>query len=260
MKIIIDTVLKDDNVTSITASSEDANFPVTNLRDDFTTNLWKAAAGTSATITLQVSKGSSVELMNTNATAVVVTAGSGDSYSLEAGYSLESGYSVADDEVATIPVYDPDGVEGRFWADYSVFTEPHIVTIILTAPTAPSAGIVRAGNVEEFEDPSPGSKEGSIDFSIEKETNNGADYYRKRKVINTYDNLQIIETRANAWKFKHDIFDAVGPMPLAIRMVQSSNVTDHEFVTFAKRLEPPHVEPFFTPTHSRITFSLREVI
>ncbi len=266
MKIIIDTDLASvsgaavvDNVTSCVASSEDASFLDENLRDDFTTNLWKAASGTTATITLQVSKGCAVMLMNTNATEAVVTAGSGETYTLETDYTLETGYSLAADEVAVIEVYKLPGSAGRLWAGYSEFTGPHIVTISLTAATPVSAGIVRAGNVEEFKDPAPSLGESSIDFSIEKEMNNGADYFRKRNVVRTYDALQMIETRPNAWTFKHDIFDAVGPKPLAIRLVQNANITDDEFVIFARRLDPPHLE-HLSNAHSRVTFSLRAVI
>ncbi len=266
MKIIIDTDLAKvpgativDNVTSCVADSEDANFPDENLRDDFTTNLWKAASGTTATITLQVSKGSALMLMNTNALTAVVTAGSGESYSLEAGYSLETGYSLANDEVAVIAAYSLPGSGGRLWADYSVFIVPHVVTIALTAASVVSAGIVRAGQVETFRDPGPNHGEDSKDYSIEKELNNGANYFRKRNVLRIYDGLNMLESRANAWTFKHDIFDAVGPKPLAVRITQNTNINDWEFVAFAKRTEAPRLE-HLTVAWTRINFSLEEVI
>lgn len=259
MKIIIDTDLLTDNVTSCVASSEDADFPDENLRDDFTTNLWRAASGTTATITLQVSKGSSVMLMNTNATEVIVTAGSGESYVDETGCVSEIGYLNADDEVATIAAYSLPGSGGRLWADYSVFAIPHIVTLTLAASSAPYAGIVRAGVVREFKDPAPSHAEGSVDYSIEKQMNNGADYFRKRNLVRTFDSLEMIETRGNAWIFKHDIFDAVGPQPLAIRLIQNSAIADWEFVVFAKRIDPPNLE-HLTAAWSKISFNLREVV
>ena len=263
MKVIIDTdstTAPYDNVTTCVASSEDASFPDENLRDDFTTNVWRAAAGVlTATITLQVSKGSAVMLMNTNATSVVVEAGSGESYANESGWVYESGYVNADDEVATISVYSLPGEGGRLWADYSLFLVPHLVTITLVAAAAVYAGIVRAGNVEEFQDPSLNNSESSIDYSIEKELNNGANYFRKRNVIRQYDNISIAETRANCWKLKHDIFDAVGPQPLAIRIIQNALFTDWEFVAFAKRANSPQID-HINNTHSRVTFSLQEVI
>jgi hypothetical protein len=222
--------------------------------------LWKAAAGTTATITLQVSKGSAVMLLNTNATAVSVEVGSGESYALESGYSLESGYVLLEDEVAAIVASSTlTGSNGRFWADYSEFSEAHIVKIYLTAASAVYAGIVRAGNVEEFKDPAPSHEETSIDYSIEKELNNGANYYRKRNVVRTFDNLSMIESRTNAWKFKHQIFDAIGPQPLAIRLFQSANIDDWEFALFAKRSDPPELT-HLTNDWTQIDFSLQEVI
>ena len=263
MKVIIDTdstTAPYDNVTSISVDSEDANFPKENMRDDFTTNLWRAAAGVlTAKITLQVSKGSGVMLMNTNATSVVVEAGSGESCANESGWVYETGYANADDEVATISVYSLPGKGGRLWADYSVFTVPHIVTITLTAAAAVYAGIVRAGVVEEFRDPTWDLGEGSIDYSIERELNNGANYFRKRNVIRQYDNISIIETRANCWKLKHDIFDAVGPQPLAIRIIQNALFTDWEFVVFAKRASLPQIN-HINNAYSRVNFGLQEVI
>ena len=247
------------NVTSTTADSSDANFPVANLRDNFTTSLWRAASGTTATITLQVSKGSAVELMNTNATSATVTVGSGETYTDETDFSAETGYSYADDAVSMETVYSLPGTAGRLWADYVEFTGAHVVKIALTAASAPSAGIVRAGKVEEFRNPAYDNTEGSIDYSIEKELNNGADYFRKRNVVRTLDNLSMQETRANAWKFKHNIFDAVGPQPLAIRLIDNENITDDEFVLFAKRTSPPQLQ-HITNTHTRISFGLREVI
>ena len=259
MKIIIDIDTLTDNVTSISASSSDANFPVTNLRDNFTTNLWKAASGASATITLLVSKGSAIEIINTNATDITITAGSGETYEDEAGWSLEDGYSYAEDEVAVIAAGSLPGERGRLWGEYSEFSGPHVVTATLTADGIPSAGIIRAGVVERFRNPAPSHEESSIDYSIEKELNNGADYFRKRNVVRTFDNLTMLETRANAWKLKHRIFDAVGPQPLAIRLVDGDIISDDEFVIFAKRIEPPRIE-HVTNTKSRISFSLKEVI
>jgi hypothetical protein len=262
VKIIIDTTSTTepyDNVTSITASSANANFPDDNMRDAFTNNIWQAASGTTATITLGVSKGSAVEILNTNATSVTITAGLGESYEDETDWSLDGEYSYATDEVAVSALEDLPGTGGRIWADYSEFLTPHVVTISITAASVPSAGIVRAGNVEEFRDPGPEHEEASVDFSVEKELNNGADYYRKRNVVRKFTGLSMVETRANAWAFKHDIFDHVGPCPLAIKLFSDASITDDEFIIFAKRVDPPKLR-HLTSTLTRISFSLREVI
>lgn len=256
MKIIIDTATGGDNITAITASTEDASFPKENLQDDFTTNLWKATA-TTATLTVEVSKGSAVELLNTNATSATVTAGSGESFEDEAGFSPEAGYTYADDQVWVESVYSLPGSAGRLWAEYAPFSGPHVVNISLTAAANVSAGILRAGNVEEFRDPSYGMVEGSRDYSIERELNNGADYYRKRNVVRIFDGLTTVETKENAFKFKHNIFDAIGPKPLAMRL--SNTLDDQEFVLFAKRTTPPLIEPI-SGSLWRINYGLKEVV
>lgn len=259
MKIIIDTTLGTDNVTSIAATSADTAFPVTNLQDNFTTNLWKAANGvTTATITLTVSKGSAVELFNTNATSATVTAGTGGAYEFEVGYSAETGYSLEDSATGVVTTYNLPGTKGRLWADYPIFATPHLVKITLTAASTVYGGIVRAGNVEAFADPSFGLLEGSNDYSIEAELNNGADYFRVRNIVRTFSELSLFETKANAFKFKHDIFDLIGPTPLAIRL--SCKATDQEFVLFSKRIKDSiQIKPI-SKTHWSINFALKEVI
>jgi hypothetical protein len=259
MKIIIDTALGTDNVTSVTASSEDAAFPVTNVQNDFTTDLWKAASGiVSAILTIAASKGSAVELLNTNATSATVTVGSGGYYTLEAAFSLEAGFSLETDATATTTVYSLPGTAGRLWAEYSAYTTPHIIQIVLTAAATVYAGIVRAGNVEQFHDPAAKFSEAAKDYSIERELNNGADYFRKRNIVRTFSGMKIMETQANALKFKMSVWDKVGPKPLAIRLAHA-NVSDDEFILFAKRVSSPRLD-YLTPTLTQITFDLKEVV
>ena len=259
MKILIDPDLLTDNVTAYTASSSDASFPAANLRDNYPGNVWKAASGPSATIRLVVSKGSAVAMFNTNAIAVTIYYGAGEFYDDETGYAPETGYTYLSDTDATIDASDLSGANGKLWAEYTEQTVPHIVTIVLTAGAAPSIGVLRAGNVEEFENPGrDGMGEGSVDYSIEATMPNGANYFRKRDVVRTHSGLSMIETRANAFIFKHDIFDAVGPMPLAIRLAADS-ITDDELIVFAKRTNPVTIE-HITNTLTRINFELQEVI
>lgn len=269
MKVIIDTDLARvpgaavvDNVTGIVASSEDANFPATNLLNDYPTDLWKAASGVhQATLAVSVSKGEAIEVYNTNALNVVVSVRTGENMELETGFALETGFELVTDEYNATSVYSLPGYNGRLWADYDEMTAPHTVYITLTAAAGETvyAGIVRAGVVEEFRDPHYGLDEDSVDYSIEKELNSGSTYARKRNVVRTFNSLSTIETRANCHAFKHDIWDLVGPKPLAVRLVHEL-ITDWEFVLFAKRNSPPKIVHDVSSTHSRINFSLKEVV
>ena len=279
MKILIDTDLLTDDVTAYTASSSDASYPAANMRDNYPGNVWKAASGTTATIKLNVSDGSAVALFNINATDVKIFYGTGDSYVNESGFANESGYAYSPiDPSAILKSFNLSGTAGKVWAEYPYQAgetyiyesgysnesgyansgSDHVVTILLTATGVPSVGIVRAGKVEEFRNPGYGGMaEGSVDYSIQAQMPNGANYFRKRSVVRTHSGLSMLETRANAFIFKHDIFDAVGPMPLPVRITADS-VTDDEFIVFAKRTAPVGIE-HVTTDYTRINFGLMEV-
>ena len=248
-----------DNVQSFSVDSEDALFPKENMRDDFTTNVWRAEA-TTATITINVSKGMAVEVLNTNATSATVKAMSGEEYVFEADWAFETDWAFASNvEVSATTVYSLPGSGGRLWADYAEFAAAHVVTIELTAAENVYAGILRAGYVEEFPNPAFGMSEGSLDYSVERELNIGANYYRKRNVVRQFSWLSLVDTRANIWALKHRIFDAVGPQPLAIRIITGCDITDWEFVAYAKCLENPQMDHISNDC-SRLSFTLQEVI
>jgi hypothetical protein len=268
MKIIIDTDLAAvdgaayvDNITAIAASSEDAAFPASSLRNDHTTDIWRAVAGvTTAVLTAQVSKGSAVMVVNTNATSITVEAGTGASVTLETGWTLEDDWSMEDDAKFATLAYNLPGAGGRMWADYERIATAHIVRVTLIAAETVYAGIMRAGEVESFKNPAPGNNEGSADHSIVRRLNNGARYTRKRNVVRSFDGLSMVETRANCWKFKHGIWDAVGPKPLAVRL--NDILLDDEFVVFACTPEgsPVQIAHDAGNEKSRVNFSLEEVV
>jgi hypothetical protein len=240
MKVIFDTALQSDNVTNISASSTYSGYPVSNMQDDYTTSLWRGGAGGSGTLTVTISKGSSLAFINTNATSIGVTVSSGG------GYTTKSNLT---------------GVNGWFWLDYTYSGSSHTVTLSLTCDAAqyPCGGVLRAGSVITFNDPAPGITESSRDYSVEVPMSSGSVYSLKRSTVRSFSNLQITETKTNAFIFKYDIFDMIGPKPLAIRLVQNTNVTDAEMIIFAKRTSSPNLT-FIKPTLVQINFDLEEVV
>jgi hypothetical protein len=259
MKIIFDTVLKSDNVTSVTASNADTTFPASNLMDDFTTNLWRSVVGsTSGYVQAAVSAGSAVELLNTNATSATITVGTGGTYTLESGsWSNEAGYSLETNSDILSSVVNLPGTAGRLWAEFTNQTTPFIVRIDLVAAAPVYAGILRAGKVQQFKDPAPEFSETTKDFSIEMELNSGANYFRKRNLIRSFSNLTMVESRANAYLFKMGIFDALGPKPVAIKLFESQ--TDFKYIIFAKRDSLPNIV-HLSKDYSGIKFDLIEVV
>jgi hypothetical protein len=240
MKIIFDTALQSDNVTNISASTTYSGYPVSNLQDDYLSSLWRAGVSATATLTVTISKGSSLALYNTNATSIGVTVSSGG------GYTTKSNLN---------------GVNGWFWLDYTYSGTSHTVTLDLTCDASQYAcgGVLRAGSVITFNDPAPGITESSYDYSVEVPLSNGTNYFRKRPVVRNFTNLSIIETKTNAFIFKYDIFDMIGPKPLAIRLVQNAGVSDAELVIYAKRLSSPNLV-FIKSALIQINFELQEVV
>jgi hypothetical protein len=265
MKFIFDSTLGSDNVYSVAASNSDPSYPASNMRDDFPTNLWRSPSGyTSACVWAYCTTGCALELLNTNATSITMTIGTGGTYqigtatgysmSMENGYIFETTNTTITSSVSNLP-----GTNGRFWADFPQQNQSFIIRIELTASSAVYAGILRAGNIFQINDPAPGHSESSKDYSIEMELNNGANYYVKRNVVRTFSNLNVIDSRSDAWTIKINCFDALGPKPVAIKMFDSANITDDEFVIFAKRVNPiqlTHISKNWTG----ITFDLKEVV
>jgi hypothetical protein len=237
MKIIYDTATySSNNITSVSATNTDGSFPASNLLNDYTNYVWKATTNTSV-ITADVSAGCAVALFNTNATSITLT-GHSDEHFIE-GLNY--------------------GPTGRYWGEYTQNNSAH--QVVLTLSTSKSsilyAGILRAGNVSSYRDPAPGHTESSVDTSIEIESDNGVDYFRRRYVVRTFSNLNVIETRANAWLAKMVVFDSLGPKPVAIKLFSSP--IDANFVIFARRASPvqlTHIAPAWTG----ITFDLKEVV
>ncbi len=56
----------------------------------------------------------------------------------------------------------------------------------VTAESTLEIGIIRAGYAQEFTNPRYGLKDGLVDYSIKKKYSSGADYYRKRDMVRTY--------------------------------------------------------------------------
>jgi len=253
-------IIYTNNVTAVSANSEDANYPATNLQNDYTKDLWQAAAGINeAVVYVTVSSGAAVALFNTNATSATITAGIAGNYQWEAGYSWEADVSWESSETVTA-TFNLTGDGGSFWADYAEITTSHLITITLTAAsgTDVNAGVVQAGAVNEFQDPRYGIDETSQDYSVELELNSGSEYYVKRDIARIMSNLQILETRANAFAFKHDIFDKAGPAPMAMR-ISTVIITEEEFIIFAKRLASPQIQ-HVSPDYSMISLAIKESI
>lgn len=255
-------VIYPDLTVSIAADEEDSDWPVSNTQDDYPGNVWKATSRTAELTIVAGAGANAVAVFNTNATSVTMISKTGNEVAWRDGTEWRNPVTVMwrEYDASTYSVYDltTSGV-GAFWAEYTDPEIQHTVYLSFVSPsgTVVQAGVVRVGTVNSFRDPKYGLKEGLIDYSIVKELNNGARYYRKRNIVRTFSGQLLEDRDVDFYKFMLDIAQTVGPAPLAWRV--STNKTNWEWVVYAALDGMPGGSHDY-PSDSLIDFSLIEMI
>ena len=232
-------VIATDNITSVTASEENANYPGDNVLDEYPKHQWRSTtAGADAYLTLTVTSGEAVAVFNTNATAIKVEVSAGVTVEWAAGivWDAAAQWSASLSEI-DISDYDltTSGV-GSGWADYAPTTINHNVKITFTPPAGEvvRCGVVVVGDVEEFDDPRPTAGEGLREFSEVVELQNGSVYVVDRDDVRTFA-LEATMARADWWHFLHDVVqNNIRSYPRAWRLVGNENINDWEWVVYAR--------------------------
>jgi hypothetical protein len=232
-------VIATDNITSVTASEENANYPGDNVLDEYPKHQWKSTtAGAAASLYLTATSGEAVAVFNTNATSISIEVSSGVSVEWDAGAAWASGIEwVSTYTKVGAGVYDltSSGV-GSGWADYAPTTINHNVKITFTPPAGEvvRCGVVVVGDVEEFDDPRPTAFEGLHAFGEVVELQNGSVFVVDRDDVRTF-RLETLMLRADWWRFLHDIVqNNIRSYPRAWRLVENENINDWEWVVYAR--------------------------
>ncbi|MBW2606147.1 MAG: hypothetical protein JRD05_00780 [Deltaproteobacteria bacterium] len=256
-------VIYPDRSITATADKENANYPAANVLDEHPKKLYKS---TDNTAVLEVTTGAGSNgfaVFNTNAASVSAIVKKGEPTEWASGTEWVSGTewrTAEDPSPATIYDLNPGSV-GAMWGEYTQIDVPHIIELTFTAAagTILECGVVVPGTVNTFDDPRYGVKEGLRDYSISKELNNGAFYYRKRDVVRIF-NFDLIEDGdTDFYTFMHSIVQLVGPGPLAWRILHSG-MTNWEWVVYARNDSMPAGDHGFSRDSSLISVSLVENI
>ena len=210
-------ILYPDKITSIAASSENANYLKENISDDYRGRYWAAGTSTLATLTLGVSADSNaLALSNTNSVTVTV----------QINNSIGS------------PIYGPtahtmDSTRPDLWVDYTLATgtTQAIITFSSLATAIPYCGVVRAGYAYDFPNPQYGLSESMEDLSIVKKLNNGATYYKKRDIIRTFSGSLDVDRDTYFYVFMYTIFMNNGQSPLFWRI---TDLSGQDWTLFAR--------------------------
>jgi len=229
-----------------TATSADANYPVTNLTDNnYRKKLWKAVASVqTATITVPISANASViSLHNTNASSATVVAKDHGGIVVKTTNFILSGGS---------RTYD------RFWFEYATQTSSHTVEITLsTTATTVEAGIVRAGTLATFSNPQYGANQSPRDFSIKKQLRNGAVYTKKLEIVRAY-SYSMDLVRDTKFNDLIDLYNYYGPDPFAM-LIDDEVGDDNYWCLFGAFDSEPQGSHSY-PSDSVVSISLLEAV
>jgi hypothetical protein len=238
-------IIYPEATVSVVASSEDANYPATNLTDnDYRKKVWKAASGVNvATLPCSISGTSEViTLHNTNAVTAACTVRDGSSVIIS---------DVTHDLNTATQRYE------NFWQEYTEQAAAHTATIVLTAAAGETveAGIVKAGDMLTLVNPPDVSKK-PVTFSTKKQLRNGALYTKAGEVIR-HISYTMLMTHAKAEDL-YDFFKTIDPEPFAF-LIADSIGDDNLWCFFGAFDGEPDIS-YDYPTHARATISLLEAV
>jgi len=248
-------VIYSDNITSISASEEDASYPIANAMDLHPKKVWKGESS-SAAIQVDISKGSALGIANTNAlevTGIVIECPAGAVW--ESGVEWD-GIAWKVESVGTIGNFLTDTDTGDIWLDYDEVDSVHRITFTLTCASDEiiQAGVISAGGVISVEGPLYGVNEQPIDYSVVKELSNGSFYFRKRDVVRSY-SCELKITRATESKrFMRDIGIKLGQRPIMWLIADDG---DSQWVVFGRcAVSQSHDMAL----HNSVSISITEVV
>ena len=250
-------IIYPENISSISASNEDVNFPAENLEDDHPKKKWMGTEQT-ADITIGSISSTGMAIFKTNAQSLVMTITEGQSISWDsASWDTDIAW---DDNIATPGfTYELSGEdEGAGWVEWGARTTSHTITISLDAGAGNiiEAGIIRVGIINNFRDPLMGLQENLVDYSIVKELNNGAFYVRKRDVVREFTGELDIKRDDDFYSFMMDILKKKGQKPMAVRL--STSLTNWQWIIYGRMISAYGTHDL--PEYSKIQFNLREVL
>jgi len=269
-------VIPTDRVDTITATSENANFPATNMQDEHPKRVWKAVDGVAATTWVIETSGNinAIIIANTNADIITV-----DVEDLNAfAFGGETTGTPADEFGGATSTSDPDVIASEdvpsstitvasgqssnaIWVDFSEsYTGALKITIQLTnyAGNTLYAGILRAGETPVLNNPDYGLNEGMIDFSISSKLSNGARYYKLRDIVRVFDGQIVLERSSSNrrfYTFMDDVYRANGSQPLGWQIINDNS----EFIVFGFLDGPPTGSHTFL-SHSTVNFTIEEAL
>lgn len=250
-------VISANNITSISADSENANYPAENVLDNHPKRPWKADGDYQATLTADISSMTDIAIFATNAQSAQITITDPNAIEWEAGVDWEAGVEWDNIEISQ-PVTSliQQGSAYALWSTIGVIDAPVTAEILLTTTTDQTlyAGIVVAGDALEFPNPKYGLGEMVIDYSISIPLSNGSEYYKKRELVRQFSGILTVERDNYFYSFVSSVIRDNGSVPLAWQITDGGD----NWVVYGKANMPSGVHQYYR--HSDINFTITEVV
>lgn len=245
-------ILYPDRISSITALSYDADYPVANMLDDHPQKPWKAAAGmgtptpTTSGITVITDGGavSGIGIFGTNVTSGTVAVKN----------ALET---------ITYETHSISGTLGRFFVQFGIeYNAVMHIVVALSAPAGSYAGelyigVVRCGSLISIPNPkTSGVNFGRDDYSVRHELSNGGLYVAKRNTPRKFElSFAMLQTEFDDIDA---VFDANGSNPLPMLIAEDMD-DDNKWCGFFHIAEPPTAD-YAYQRHTNCTMVLKEAV
>ena len=251
-------VIASNLITTVSASSSNANYPDDNLLDKHPKKIWKSS-GTTAEITFDIQGGTSnaFALFNTNATGVSYDFRDPNYVVWEAGVDWEDGVEWSVNEVTISETTNLDGVNGSCLAEWSDFTGTVQLIVSLSCATGEVlfAGVAVAGDLNIYPGPSYGFTETGIDYSETSQLSNGSIYIKDRDQVRDFAiSATVSMTEFNT--FIGSVWKTLGSYPTAWVMTDES---DSRWLVYGMFTKPPSGKMLYNDLVS-LTFNVTEVI
>lgn len=251
-------VICPNKISSLSASSNDSDYPVDNLYDDFTTSLWKAESNV-ATLHIQVlATSNAIAVVNTNATSIEIikSVASGVQWASRIQWGSNVNWQIADGGVLS-DSYTP-GARAQ-WINYTQTNNPTDIDLVFTSPggTVVEAGIVRAGYAYSFNSPRVGLAEDRKSTSIINPLPYGGAYIKNKQQNIRKFQLSTYATRDNDfYEFLYDVGLEAEGKPLAWSLTDT--LTNQDWTLFASLDGINGAHPY--PVYSSISATLLEAV
>jgi len=259
-------VIKNNAISSITASSSDAGHPVSNLLNDSPKKRWTAADTTvdAVTVDIEISGTTdSIGIIGVSADSVTVSISDPNGIVWENVWWPDVSWVDSQDAVNVEYLVTPE-TQGKFnlWIDFSQFTAAVTIQLYFTKnyALAPSlligAGVVVVGVAEIFPNPNYGITEGIVDFSLTRELSNGATYYKPRDRVRKFSGEMIVNRESDFYRMFYDIARDYGSQPMMWYLIENMG---NKWIVYGRLISMPEGSHAYL-NHSVIGFEIMEVL